>query len=122
MEAKKINYKLFAWILVVLMVVLGFFYVQQLFKVRELEKYKQDNIEQIKEIKRKAIEDNKFDIDSLKLIIVSKNEIIDKSKAREDSLIKADARVVYIFKERREEIKEFHAEELENYWRDEFNK
>ena len=36
-EKKKLNYKLFAWILVVLMVVLGFFYVQQLFNVRELE-------------------------------------------------------------------------------------
>lgn len=119
-NGRKINYRLFTWILVILFCILGFFYIQQYFKVRELEKYKQNNIENIKEIKRQLIESNKSDIDSLKQLIVNKDEIINKAKLREDSLLNADARVVYVFNERKKEIKEFDAEKLENYWKDEF--
>jgi hypothetical protein len=106
---------------VILFVVLGFFFVQQYFKVRELEKYRSDSIEEIKEIKRKAIKDNNQDIDSLNQIIIAKDVIIEQAKAREDSLLSMDARVIYIFREKRDEIKDFNAQEQENYWKNEFS-
>jgi hypothetical protein len=89
---------------VILFVVLGFFFVQQYFKVRELEKYRSDSIE-----------------DSLNQIIIAKDVIIEQAKAREDSLLSMDARVIYIFREKRDEIKDFNAQEQENYWKNEFS-
>lgn len=119
-EKKKFNYRLFAWVLTVFFTVLGFLFIQQYFKVRELEKYKNENIESIKDAKQKIIAEKKNEIDSLKSLNIDKDLLISDAKFRIDSLKRNAVQIRYVYRDRIEKINGFSGKELEDYWKNEF--
>lgn len=114
------NISLLSWTLIVGLILCIFFLVQQNSKIRELSKFKETEIEKLKQEKETEILRQKIKIDSLEkdsnlkaLNIFSANKTI-------DSLQKVKSKVKYIYKEKVKEIEGFSTQELENYWKDEF--
>jgi uncharacterized membrane protein len=112
-----INQKLFSWIITVAFLVCLYFLLSLYKKNRELEKYRDTSIEQIKIEKEKVIKANYDYIDSLKSEIKSYEISIDKANTTIDSLSKVKSKVKYIYIEKIKEIQGFNANSLTNYWK-----
>jgi hypothetical protein len=85
----------------------------------ELEKYRDNSIEQIKREKEKLIKANFDYIDSLKGNIKQYEIIIEKSNTTIDSLLQEKAKVKIIYIEKIKGIEGLNANALTNYWKDE---
>lgn len=116
-----INEKLFSWIISMAFLVCLYFLLSVYRQNRELEKYRDNSIEQIKIEKEKVIKANYDYIDSLKSEINSYEIAIDKANTTIDSLSKVKSKVKYIYIEKIKEIQGFNANSLTNYWKDELS-
>ena len=115
------NEKLFSWIITVAFLVCLYFLLSVYRQNRELEKYRDNSIEQIKIEKEKVIKANYDYIDSLKSEINSYEISINKANTTLDSLSKVKSKVKYVYIEKIKEIKGFNANSLTNYWKDELS-
>jgi len=116
-----INEKLFSWIISMAFLVCLYFLLSVYRQNRELEKYRDNSIEQIKIEKEKVIKANYDYIDSLKSEINSYQISINKANTTIDSLSKVKSKVKYIYIEKIKEIQGFNANSLTNYWKDELS-
>jgi hypothetical protein len=116
-----ISQKLFSWIITVAFLVCLYFLLSVYRQNRELEKYRDNSIEQIKIEKEKVIKANYDYIDSLKSEINSYQISINKANTRIDSLSKVKSKVKYIYIEKIKEIQGLNANSLTNYWKNELS-
>ena len=116
-----INEKLFSWIISVAFLVCLYFLLSVYKQNRELEKYRDNSIEELKKQKEEMIKANYNYIDSLKSSIRQYEIAIDKANTTLDSLYKVKAKVKYVYIEKIKEIKGFNANSLTNYWKDELS-
>lgn len=116
-----INEKLFSWIISVAFLVCLYFLLSVYKQNRELEKYRDNSIEELKKQKEEMIKANYHYIDSLKSSIRQYEIAIDKANTTLDSLYKVKAKVKYVYIEKIKEIKGFNANSLTNYWKDELS-
>ena len=116
-----INEKLFSWIISVALLVCLYFLLSVYKQNRELEKYRDNSIEELKKQKEEMIKANYHYIDSLKSSIRQYEIAIDKANTTLDSLYKVKAKVKYVYIEKIKEIKGFNANSLTNYWKDELS-
>jgi preprotein translocase subunit YajC len=115
------NEKLFSWIITVAFLVCLYFLLSVYRQNRELEKYRDNSIEQIKIEKEKVIKSNYDYIDSLKSEINSYQISINKANTTIDSLSKVKSKVKYIYIEKIKEIQGLNANSLTNYWKNELS-
>lgn len=116
-----INEKLFSWIILVAFLFCLYFLLSLYKNNRELDKYRDTSIEQIKIEKDKVIKANYDYIDSLKSQINSYEISINKANITIDSLTKLKSKVKYIYIQKIKEIQGFNANSLNNYWKDELS-
>jgi uncharacterized membrane protein len=116
-----INEKLFSWIISVAFLVCLYFLLSVYKQNRELEKYRDNSIEELKKQKEEMIKSNYHYIDSLKSSIRQYEIDIDKANTTLDSLSKVKAKVKYVYIEKIKDIKGFNANSLTNYWKDELS-
>ena len=116
-----INEKLFSWIISVALLVCLYFLLSVYKQNREVEKYRDNSIEELKKQKEEMIKANYHYIDSLKSSIRQYEIAIDKANTTLDSLSKVKAKVKYVYIEKIKEIKGFNANSLTNYWKDELS-
>ena len=116
-----ISQKLFSWIITVAFLVCLYFLLSVYRQNRELDKYRDNSIEQIKIEKEKVIKANYDYIDSLKSEINSYQISINKANTTIDSLSKVKSKVKYIYIEKIKEIQGLNANSLTNYWKNELS-
>jgi preprotein translocase subunit YajC len=115
------NGKIFSFIISVAFLVCLYFLLSVYRQNRELEKYRDNSIEELKKQKEEMIKSNYHYIDSLKSSIRQYEIAIDKANTTLDSLSKVKAKVKYVYIEKIKEIKGFNANSLTNYWKDELS-
>ena len=115
------NGKIFSFIISVAFLVCLYFLLSVYKQNRELEKYRDNSIEKLKQEKEQMIKANYHYIDSLKENIRQYEIAIDKANITLDSLSKVKAKVKYVYIEKIKEIKGFNANSLTNYWKDELS-
>lgn len=115
------NGKIFSFIISVAFLVCLYFLLSVYRQNRELEKYRDNSIEELKKQKEEMIKSNYHYIDSLKSSIRQYEIDIDKANTTLDSLSKVKAKVKYVYIEKIKEIKGFNANSLTNYWKDELS-
>lgn len=114
-----ISQKLFSWLISVAFLVSLYFLISVYKQKMELEKYRDNSIEQIKREKEKLIKANFDFIDSLKGNIRQYEIIIEKSNTTIDILLQEKAKVKIIYIQKIKGIEGLNANALANYWKDE---
>ena len=113
------NNKYFNWAISVGFLICLYFLISVYKKKMELEKYRDNSIEQIKREKEELIKENLSFIDSLKSNIKQYEIIIEKSNTTIDSLLQEKAKVKIIYIQKIKGIEGLNANALANYWKDE---
>ena len=116
-----INEKLFSWIVSVALLVCLYFLLSVYRQNRELQKYRDNSIQELKKQKEEMIKANYHYIDSLKINIRQYEIAINKANTTLDSLSKEKSKVKYIYIEKIKDIKRLNANSLTNYWKDELS-
>lgn len=115
------NGKIFSFIISVAFLVCLYFLLSVYKQNRELEKYRDNSIEKLKQEKEQMIKANYHYIDSLKENIRQYEIAIDKANTTIDSLDKEKSKVKFVYIERIKEIIRFNADSLTKYWENELS-
>lgn len=112
--------KIFNVVLGISLLVCLYFIISLFKQNKDLEKLRDNSIEELKKEKEQMIDANYKYIDSLKNQIKKYDVIIKNANLTIDSLEnrKDEIKIVYI--ERIKEIRQFNSTELNNYWSNEF--
>lgn len=121
MDKPTINIKFLAWFAVIFLLLSLYFNISQHIKNKELQEYKDTTLEELKAEKDSIINAKELHIESLVKDNELKDVIILDAKERYDSLEISKSKVRVIYRVKYKEIEVFNANEVENYWNDEFN-
>lgn len=115
------NGKIFSFIISVAFLVCLYFLLSVYKENRELEKYRDNSIEKLKQEKEQMIKANYHYIDSLKENIRQYEIAINKANTTIDSLDNEKSKVKFVYIERIKEIIRFNADSLTKYWENELS-
>ena len=118
----KVNLRFFGWFLAIFLILSVGFNISQYFQNRKLKNEQQTELDRIKAEKDSVIHANELAIDSLLINLNAKDQIIEFSEGKIDSLQKARDSIKVIYKTKLVEVENFNSNELEDYWRNELNK
>lgn len=104
-----------------LLVVAVIFLVMLKTENNRLNDYQQSELDKQKSYNDSIIKSKNLEIDSLTLLNVLKDEVIEASTANYDSLVGLKDSVRVIYKTKYKEIKDFNANSIVKYWGDEFD-
>ena len=121
MGGLEIKDKLLAWIMTIAFLICLYFLFSVYNQKRDLEKFRDNSIEKLKNEKKEIIKANYEYIDSLKGNIIQYQLDIQKANLTIDTLISRKADIKYIYIEKVKEIKELSANSLNNYWKNELS-
>jgi hypothetical protein len=117
----QIKDKLLAWLSTMAFLVCLYFLISVYIQKRDLEQFRDNSMEKLKNEKKELIKRNYEFIDSLKGNILQYELEIKKANSTIDSLKNRKVNIRYIYIEKIKEIKELDANSLNNYWTNELS-
>jgi len=117
----QIKDKILAWLSTMAFLVCLYFLISVYIQKRDLEKFRDNSMEELKNEKKELIKKNYEFIDSLKGNILQYELEIKKANSTIDSLKNRKVNIRYIYIEKIKEIKELDANSLNDYWKNELS-